>query len=239
MIRFKSILIGGIILCCGMASCEKAPQNTSNNGAGGLPEDTPPPIEKPVEQPTQPVSQDTAEITDIVTINTSLGAITVGLFGKDAPNTVKNFVELSKKKYYDGILFHRVARGFVIQAGDPKTRDASKREEWGTGGETWNGEQLTDELNSETPSYRMGYAKGTLAMGKSMAPNSARSQFFITTSDAMGLPREYPIFGKVISGMDVVDKIGGLEVEPGRMGDADGIPKNPPVIKSTKVEKSQ
>ncbi|HYF03601.1 MAG TPA: peptidylprolyl isomerase [Patescibacteria group bacterium] len=229
--------MSALLFCAVLISCEKPQQNQQ---AETLPEDTPPPIEQPTEQQnTAPITQDTALVTDIVTMNTSLGTITLGLYGKDAPNTVENFIELCKRKYYDGILFHRVAKGFVIQAGDPKTRDASLRNEWGTGGETWNEKPLIDELNPETPSYRLGYAKGTLAMGKSQAPNSARSQFFITTADVMGLPREYPIFGKVIGGMDVVEKIGALDVEPGRMGDGDGIPKNPPMIKSTKVEKVQ
>ncbi len=236
--RFKSIFLGAFLFSTILISCEKK-DDGMNNRANDVADDTPPPIEKPVEQPVQTITQDTAVVTDIVTINTSLGAITVGLFGNDAPNTVKNFVELSKKNYYDGILFHRVAKGFVIQAGDPQSRDASLKDKWGTGGETWNKEPLIDELNPETPSFKIGYPKGTLAMGKSQEANSARSQFFITTADAPQLPRDYPIFGKVLSGMDVVDKIGNAEIEAGPMGGADGTPLKPISIKSTKVEKAK
>ncbi len=161
-------------------------------------------------------------ITAMATIKTSAGDIEVGLYGEDAPKTVANFVGLAKKKYYDGILFHRVEPGFVIQGGDPNSKDATKRELWGSGGESIYGKTFADELNPNTPSYKRGYQEGTLAMANA-GPNTNGSQFFIVLSKegAQHLTPSYTIFGHVTKGMDVAHKI---ESMAGGMG---GTPADP------------
>lgn len=150
-------------------------------------------------------------ITQKFLIKTSKGDILVGIYGKDAPKTAENFTKLAATKYYDSILFHRVVPDFVIQAGDPNTRDITKRDRWGRGGQSAFGGKFEDELNPDAPSYRTGYLRGTLAMANS-GPNSNSSQFFICLDDQDSLPKKYTIFGKVLEGIDAVDDIGGVEL---------------------------
>lgn len=128
------------------------------------------------------------------TIVTSKGTITVELFKNDAPNTVANFVKLAQKGFYNGVIFHRVIKGFMIQGGDPTGT--------GRGGP---GYKFADELNANTDSYKSGYTRGTVAMANS-GPDTNGSQFFIMHKDTP-LPHNYTIFGRVTSGMDVVDAI--------------------------------
>jgi cyclophilin family peptidyl-prolyl cis-trans isomerase len=142
-------------------------------------------------------------------IQTTMGDIEVELYGEDAPKTVANFVGLADRKYYDGILFHRVVPGFVIQAGDPQTKDPNKRAAWGTGGESIYGPTFADELFDTTASYKRGYLKGVLAMANA-GPNTNSSQFFIMLDNNTRLPKNYTIFGMVTKGMEVVDAIGGV-----------------------------
>jgi len=146
----------------------------------------------------------------MATIRTTLGEITVALYGRDAPKTVANFVGLARKRFYDGLAFHRVAVGFVIQTGDPLTRDTNRREQWGSGGESIYGSAFEDEVNPAAPSRRRGYVEGTLAMANS-GPNTNLSQFFVITSTPgaahLAQYNSYTIFGMVTSGMDVVKRI--------------------------------
>ena len=128
-------------------------------------------------------------------IETSYGKIELVLYDKDAPKTVENFIKLVDKGFYNGIIFHRVIKGFMIQGGDPAGT--------GMGGP---GYQFADELNPSAVSYQEGYKKGVLAMANA-GPNTNGSQFFIMLQDTP-LPHNYTIFGKVLSGQDVVDKIG-------------------------------
>ncbi len=169
------------------------------------------------------------EVTHTATISTSMGDIVVDLYGKDAPKTVENFVALANKKYYDGVAFHRVIPGFMVQTGDPNSRNMADRSSWGTGGEAALGGTFDDELNPETPSYRRGYLTGTLAMANS-GPNTNGSQFFIvlSTQGAMHLPHSYTIFGAVRKGMDVVERIG----QTGATGEN---PTEPAILKSVKA----
>ncbi|MDB4939625.1 MAG: Peptidyl-prolyl cis-trans isomerase (rotamase) - cyclophilin family [Candidatus Doudnabacteria bacterium] len=160
----------------------------------------------------------------VVTLDTTMGKIQLQMFDKDAPKTVQNFVCLSEKGYYNNVKFHRVAHGFVIQAGDPTGT--------GSGGESVYGGKFEDELNPNTPSYKAGYVKGTLAMANA-GPNTNGSQFFIMISD-VDIPHNYTIFGKVIAGMDVVDKIGSVPIDP-VVGPDDGSPKTPIVINKATV----
>lgn len=135
----------------------------------------------------------------IVKIKTNKGDITLELFFTDAPNTVANFIALAKKGFYDGVIFHRVISGFMIQGGDPTGT--------GAGGP---GYQFADELNPETLSYQNGYTRGAVAMANA-GPNTNGSQFFIMHKDTP-LPHAYTIFGKVTAGMETVDAIAAMKV---------------------------
>jgi len=144
-------------------------------------------------------------ITHTAVIKTNMGDIEVELYGKDAPKTVLNFVGLAEKDVYDGILFHRIVPGFVVQAGDPKTKDPSQRSTWGQGGTSiYDGKEFEDELNPEAPSYQRGYVEGAMAMAN-RGPNTNTSQFFICSGpNAKSLPHKYTIFGFVRKGLGIV-----------------------------------
>ncbi len=162
-----------------------------------------------------------------VTINVKdFGDITLQFYDKDAPKAVENFLRLADSGYYDCLTFHRVAKGFVIQGGDPNGD--------GSGGQSAFGAPFADELNPDTPSYKAGYVKGVLAMANS-GPNTNGSQFFIMLGD-VPLDHKYTIFGKVTVGQDVVDKIGQVDITP-VMGPTDGSPKTPVVMQSVKIIK--
>ena len=178
---------------------------------------------------------DTAVVTHMVRVETSKGVFTIGLYGLDAPKTVANFMGLVRRKFYDGILVHRVAQDFVIQAGDPKTRDASARATWGMNGQTADGTPLPEELDAATPSSRAGYQPGVVAMARKQAAGTGTSQFFVCLDRASILPHQYTIFGRVIEGLDIVRAIGSVPVEPGPLSDTDGIPKTPIAIKSIRL----
>ncbi len=142
---------------------------------------------------------------EIVVIETNMGNIEIEMYRADAPKTVENFVQLAKKGYYDGIIFHRVISGFVIQGGDPTGT--------GSGGESIYGKKFEDEINPSSPVYKTGYKRGVVAMANA-GPNTNGSQFFICHKD-VNLPPSYTIFGKVIEGMDTVDKIAATKTGPG------------------------
>lgn len=135
---------------------------------------------------------------NMITIETNYGKIVIETYNSDAPNTVNNFVTLANKGYYNGLTFHRVIKGFMIQGGDPNGN--------GTGGP---GYQFADELNPNTESYKAGYKRGVVAMANA-GPNTNGSQFFIMHQD-YPLPNAYTIFGKVVSGQEVVDKIANVQ----------------------------
>lgn len=131
-------------------------------------------------------------------IKTVKGDIEFVLYPNDTPKTVTNFATLAAHKFYDGLTFHRVEPGFVVQGGDPNGN--------GTGGTSIYGPTFEDELNPNTESYKAGYVEGAIAMAN-RGPNTNSSQFFIMWSDNTGLPHNYTIFGKVTKGMDVVHKM--------------------------------
>ena len=137
-------------------------------------------------------------------INSSLGDIKVEFYPEQAPKTVDNFRELAKKGFYDGLIFHRIVPNFVIQGGDPNTRNVNNRNGWGTGGPGWN---LKAEFNKNR------HSRGALSMARSQDPDSAGSQFFIVLKDSNFLDGQYTVFGRVILGMDVVDKIASLKTD--------------------------
>jgi len=160
----------------------------------------------------------------------------VEFYRNDAPKTVENFVRLAEKKYFDGMRFHRVSKGFVIQAGDDKSKDVKKMNEWGTGGQSVWGKEFADELNPNAPSLREGYKKGVLAMAN-RGPNTNTSQFFIMLKDIPTMPKNYTIFGRVVKGLNVVDAIGQVEIIPGQMGPTDGRPKEDVLMKKVTIRK--
>ncbi|MER3524715.1 MAG: peptidylprolyl isomerase [Ignavibacteria bacterium] len=170
---------------------------------------------------------------NVAVVETSLGTFEIQLYASDASKTVENFVKLAEKKFFDGQRFHRVSKNFVIQAGDDKSKDVKKKAEWGTGGKSIWGKEFEDELNPNTPSYQAGYLRGVVAMAN-RGPNTNTSQFFIMLRDNPNLPKAYTIFGKVTKGMEVVEKIGEVEIEP-VMGPNDGRPKVDVVIKKVRI----
>jgi cyclophilin family peptidyl-prolyl cis-trans isomerase len=138
-------------------------------------------------------------------ITTNFGDIKVEFFPEHAPKTVENFRELTNRGFYDGLIFHRIVPNFVIQGGDPNTRDVNNnRTRWGTGGPGWN---IKAEFNKNK------HSRGTLSMARSQDPDSAGSQFFIVLKDSNFLDGQYTVFGRVISGMDAVDKIASLKTD--------------------------
>jgi cyclophilin family peptidyl-prolyl cis-trans isomerase len=166
----------------------------------------------------------------LAVIESSMGTIEIQLYAADAPKTVENFIGLAEQKYFDGVKFHRVSKGFVIQGGDPTGT--------GAGGKTFNGKPLEDELNPETPSYREGYVKGVVAMANKSRPNTGTSQFFIMLATSAWLPKNYTIFGKVVRGMDVVEAIGQVDIKPtAGMGPNDGTPVTDIVMKKVLIRR--
>jgi cyclophilin family peptidyl-prolyl cis-trans isomerase len=166
----------------------------------------------------------------LAVVETSMGNFEIDLYAADAPKTVENFIKLAERKYFDGVRFHRVVRNFVIQTGDPNSKDKKKVELWGQGGESAWGKEFADELNPNTPSYKAGYMKGVVAMANK-GPNTNTSQFFIMLRDNTTLPKNYTIFGKVVKGIDVVEKIGQVEIDP----QPDGRPKVDVVVKKIHI----
>lgn len=137
----------------------------------------------------------------IARIETDAGIIKVEILKTESPVTAKNFIQLAGRGFYDGLIFHRVISGFMIQGGDPKGN--------GTGGQTATGDPLPNEINPDSPLYQDGYKRGVVAMANRGRPETGSSQFFIMHRDRplSMLPPNYTIFGRVIEGMDVVDNI--------------------------------
>jgi cyclophilin family peptidyl-prolyl cis-trans isomerase len=162
----------------------------------------------------------------IVTMETSMGTIKIELYPDKAPITVKNFIAYAKDKHYDGVIFHRVIPGFMIQGGGMEPGMREKKTKAAIKNESSNG--LTND-------------KGTIAMARTGQPDSATAQFFINLKDNGFLNKTqaqdgvgYCVFGKVTEGMDVVDKIAG--VRTGSRGGHDNVPVEDVIIKSVKVE---
>jgi peptidyl-prolyl cis-trans isomerase B (cyclophilin B) len=138
------------------------------------------------------------------TLETSQGVVIIRLFPEKAPLHVRNFIHLAEAGFYDGTLFHRVIPGFMVQGGDPLTRDHANSEPYGTGGNT---DRAGMPLFIEAEFNDVSHSRGVLSMARASDPDSASSQFFIVVNDAPFLDGQYTAFGEVISGMDVVDRI--------------------------------
>jgi peptidyl-prolyl cis-trans isomerase B (cyclophilin B) len=148
---------------------------------------------------TAPVQSNPHYIISISAGKTKLGDIEIELFPEIAPKHVHNFDSLVAAKFYDGTAFHRVIPGFMIQGGDPNTKDDSKKALWGTGqpGQT----RVPAEFNSTK------HVRGIISAARTNDPNSATSQFFIMHGDAPHLDGQYSVYGKVVTGLEVVDKV--------------------------------
>jgi len=142
---------------------------------------------------------------EVAVIKTSEGEMVVEFWSDVAPKTVENFKTLAKKGFYDGTCFHRVIKDFMIQGGDPLTKDPSQEASWGTGGP---GYQIKAEFNDRH------HDRGVLSMARSQNPDSAGSQFFICHGNPRFLDRQYTAFGKLIKGDDVLEKIATTPTHP-------------------------
>jgi peptidyl-prolyl cis-trans isomerase B (cyclophilin B) len=142
---------------------------------------------------------------EVAVIKTSEGEMVAEFWPDVAPKTVENFKKLAKSGFYDGTAFHRVIRGFMIQGGDPLTKDESKQGSWGTGDP---GYKIQAEFNKKP------HEKGVLSMARSQDPNSAGSQFFICHGEPRFLDGQYTAFGKLIKGEDVLEKIATTKTGP-------------------------
>jgi peptidyl-prolyl cis-trans isomerase B (cyclophilin B) len=138
-------------------------------------------------------------------IKTKFGDMEIVFFPDKAPNHVQNFIKFAKSGYYNGTIFHRVIPGFMIQGGDPNTKDPTRPETYGMGGPS---EKLKAEFN-DTP-----HRRGIVSMARTNDPNSAGSQFFIVVKDSNFLDGQYTAFGEVVKGMEVADKIVSLPRNP-------------------------
>lgn len=151
---------------------------------------------------TTPVNPNTPEV---AVISTSAGDMVIEFWPEVAPNTVSNFIKLAKSGFYDGTCFHRVIKGFMIQGGDPLTKDEARKADWGTGDP---GYKIKAEFNKNS------HVRGVISMARSQSPDSAGSQFFICHGAPRFLDKQYTAFGKVIKGDDVLEKIGTTKTHP-------------------------
>jgi cyclophilin family peptidyl-prolyl cis-trans isomerase len=158
-------------------------------------------------------------------IETDKGVIEIEFLQADAPKAVENFRLLAEHGYYDGLTFHRIVRGFMIQGGDPAGN--------GTGGQSAWGPPFADEINPNSALYRGGYRRGLLAMANG-GPNTNGSQFFILHQD-YPLQPNYVIFAFVVNGMDVVDALANVEITADAGGEPSK-PRIPPVIKKVTIK---
>jgi cyclophilin family peptidyl-prolyl cis-trans isomerase len=157
-------------------------------------------------------------------IETDKGPIGIEFFATEQPKAVENFRLLAEHGYYDGLTFHRIVKGFMIQGGDPRAD--------GTGGESAWGGTFADEINENLPLYRGGYRRGLIAMANA-GPNTNGSQFFILHED-YPLPPRYVIFARVVSGLDVVDALATTLTTLGSDGGMSR-PLVPPIIKKVTI----
>ncbi len=146
-----------------------------------------------------------ANTNEVAVINTTEGTMVIEFWPDVAPKTVENFENLARKGFYDGTCFHRVIKGFMIQGGDPLTKDPSKEDMWGTGGP---GYTIKAEFNDHS------HVRGVISMARSNDPNSAGSQFFICHGNPAFLDHQYTAFGKLVEGDDVLEKIATTPTHP-------------------------
>src|ERR1700720_362349 len=170
----------------------------------------------------KPVDSNTNEV---AIIKTSEGEMVVQFWSDAAPKTIENFKKLARSGFYDGTAFHRIVKGFMVQGGDPLTKDPKKESSYGTGGP---GYKIKAEFNDHS------HERGVLSMAREPDPDSAGSQFFICLAPVTRLDYQYTTFGKLIKGDDVLDKIGDTPVAPNSAGEMSK-PTKRVVIESIKI----
>jgi peptidyl-prolyl cis-trans isomerase B (cyclophilin B) len=147
---------------------------------------------------------------EVAVIKTSEGDMVVQFWTDAAPNTVENFKKLARQGFYDGTIFHRIVKGFMIQGGDPNSKDPAKENRYGEGGPGYN---IKAEFNDHS------HDRGVISMARGPDPDSAGSQFFICLDPVPRLDHKYTTFGKLIKGQDVLEKIGDTPVTRNSMGE--------------------
>jgi peptidyl-prolyl cis-trans isomerase B (cyclophilin B) len=147
---------------------------------------------------------------EVAVIKTSEGDMVVQFWTDAAPNTVENFKKLARQGFYDGTIFHRIVKGFMIQGGDPNSKDPAKEDSYGQGGPSYN---IKAEFNDHS------HDRGVISMARGQDPDSAGSQFFICLAPVHRLDHQYTTFGKLIKGEDVLGKIGDTPVSKNSMGE--------------------
>jgi peptidyl-prolyl cis-trans isomerase B (cyclophilin B) len=147
---------------------------------------------------------------EVAVIKTSEGDMVVQFWTDAAPNTIENFKKLARQGFYDGTIFHRIVKDFMIQGGDPNSKDPSKENSYGVGGP---GYEIKAEFNDHS------HDRGVISMARGPNPDSAGSQFFICLAPVHRLDHQYTTFGKLIKGNDVLDKIGNTPVERNAQGE--------------------
>jgi len=162
---------------------------------------------------------------EVAVIKTNEGDMVVQFWTDAAPNTVENFKKLARQGFYDGTIFHRIVKGFMIQGGDPNSKDPAKENSYGQGGPGYN---LKAEFNDHS------HDRGVISMARGPDPDSAGSQFFICLAPVHRLDHQYTTFGKLIKGEDVLEKIGEIEVTRNSMGEPSK-PTKRVVIESIKI----
>ena len=143
---------------------------------------------------------------EVAILTTTEGEMVIEFWPEVAPKTVENFKTLANKGFYDGTCFHRVIKDFMIQGGDPLTKDPGKEDAWGTGGP---GHTIKAEFNDRS------HTRGVISMARSNNPDSAGSQFFICHGDAKFLDRQYTAFGQLVAGDDVLERIATMPTKAG------------------------
>ena len=152
----------------------------------------------------------TASATEVAVIKTSEGDMVVQFWTDAAPNTIENFKKLARSWFYNGTIFHRIVKGFMIQGGDPNSKDPAKEDRYGEGGP---GYKIKAEFNDHP------HERGVISMAREPNPDSAGSQFFICLAAVPRLDHQYTTFGKLIKGDDVLEKIGNTSVTRNNMGE--------------------
>src|SRR5215831_12890277 len=147
---------------------------------------------------------------EVAVIKTSEGEMVVQFWTDAAPNTIDNFKKLARQGFYDGTIFHRIVKGFMIQGGDPNSKDPAKENSYGQGGPGYN---IKAEFNDH------GHQRGVISMARGPDPDSAGSQFFICLAPVPRLNHQYTTFGKLVKGDDVLEKIGDTPVTKNSMGE--------------------
>jgi peptidyl-prolyl cis-trans isomerase B (cyclophilin B) len=172
-------------------------------GCGGQASDTP--SATTTTPPAAPASKPAADTNEVAVIKTTEGDMVIAFWTDAAPKTIANFKKLAESGFYDGTAFHRVIKGFMIQGGDPLTKDPSAEARWGTGDP---GYKIDAEFNDHS------HERGVISMARSSDPNSAGSQFFICHGSPTQLDHQYTTFGKLIKGDDVLEKIATTPTHP-------------------------